>query len=407
MKVGAFALSGLLVMGLVIFLIGDARRLFSSSDEYYATFRDIEGLKPGSPVRMGGLDVGRVRRIDYASDATSDEIRVTLRIVREEARRIREDSVAQISPKGMLGDKLITLTVGAVGKQPLAAGDTIRSVPSSDMLGQIQGMAEKADGVLSDLKETSSTLAEDQFRDDLRQSAASVRNILQTLESGDGYVTRLMSDESEAKKLSRTLSNLENTSARLSSVLSGLDSVLSGLDKAVARVNTGPGLAHEVIYGESGAQMPAQIGQAAEQVALTLAGIREGDGLARNLLFGGETTEASAKVVSDLAAISGDLRAITQRMREGKGTLGALMVDPSVYEDLKVLLGNVQRNEVLRALVRYSIKRDEQSRRVEVRDPESPAVVTRTPAARSSAAAAQSSKADEPLKPSKKQPAAP
>jgi phospholipid/cholesterol/gamma-HCH transport system substrate-binding protein len=46
------------------------------------------------------------------------------------------------------------------------------------------------------------------------------------------------------------------------------------------------------------------------------------------------------------------------------------MVDPSVYEDLKVLLGNVQRNEVLRALVRYSIKQDEGQPRVEVRDPE-------------------------------------
>ena len=44
---------------------------------------------------------------------------------------------------------------------------------------------------------------------------------------------------------------------------------------------------------------------------------------------------------------------------KGKGTLGALLVDPTVYEDIKSAVGNVERNEVLRALVRYSIKADE------------------------------------------------
>jgi len=36
-----------------------------------------------------------------------------------------------------------------------------------------------------------------------------------------------------------------------------------------------------------------------------------------------------------------------------------LLVDPTIYEDLKSAVGNVERNQVLRALVRYSIKEDE------------------------------------------------
>ena len=51
-------------------------------------------------------------------------------------------------------------------------------------------------------------------------------------------------------------------------------------------------------------------------------------------------------------------------IKEGKGTVGALLTDHSVYEDLKILLGNVGRNRSLRALVRYSISRDEQTGRV-------------------------------------------
>ncbi|MEO7112287.1 MAG: MCE family protein, partial [Polyangiaceae bacterium] len=56
---------------------------------------------------------------------------------------------------------------------------------------------------------------------------------------------------------------------------------------------------------------------------------------------------------------SDDLREIVANVKAGRGTLGALLVDPSVYEDIKSVVGNVDRNEVLRALVRYSIKADE------------------------------------------------
>ena len=60
--------------------------------------------------------------------------------------------------------------------------------------------------------------------------------------------------------------------------------------------------------------------------------------------------------------ISSQTHALMTDIRAGRGTLGALLVDPSLYEDIKTLVGNVQRNEVLRALVRYSIHQDEGAR---------------------------------------------
>jgi phospholipid/cholesterol/gamma-HCH transport system substrate-binding protein len=56
-------------------------------------------------------------------------------------------------------------------------------------------------------------------------------------------------------------------------------------------------------------------------------------------------------------------------VKAGRGTVGGLLVDPSVYEDIKSLVGNVERNHVLRALVRYSIKQNEEQRpHAEVKD---------------------------------------
>ncbi|MGZ6081802.1 MAG: MlaD family protein, partial [Myxococcaceae bacterium] len=52
---------------------------------------------------------------------------------------------------------------------------------------------------------------------------------------------------------------------------------------------------------------------------------------------------------------SEDLKAISGKIRAGEGTLGALVVDPSVYDDLRTILGNVKRNKVLQELVRITV----------------------------------------------------
>ena len=54
-------------------------------------------------------------------------------------------------------------------------------------------------------------------------------------------------------------------------------------------------------------------------------------------------------------------------LEKGRGTVGGLMVDPSVYEDLKTILGNVQRNVLLKALIRFTIKQGDIERPAHLR----------------------------------------
>ena len=75
-----------------------------------------------------------------------------------------------------------------------------------------------------------------------------------------------------------------------------------------------------------------------------------------SLIYGDSNSQ---HLMANVDAMSDDLRAIVSNMRSGKGTLGALLVDPSIYDDVKALIGNVDRNQVLRALVRYSIKQED------------------------------------------------
>lgn len=353
-RVGAFVLLGLVLMAALVFIIGDARRVFEKKVAYTAHFDDVQGLIPGSMVLMGGVNVGEVRSVKYPDDPRSPRIQVSIAITKTESRRIRQDSTISIAPKGLLGDKLLSLSVGNPDLPELPAGSTIPTSEGGGLFSQVEEMGAKADAVLTNLEKTSGTLAEDQFRQDLRESATAVRSLLQKAESGQGYIPRLLTDQQEAERLSKVIQNLEVSTRRL-------DQLMRGIDAAVNRVNHGPGLVHELIYAEEGSKAASQVGQAAEELATTLKAVREGDGIAHDLLFGGDGSDSAEQVLANLAAVSQDLKGVTGQIKDGKGTLGALLNDPSVYEDLKVLLGNVQRNQVLRALVRYSIQADEKS----------------------------------------------
>jgi phospholipid/cholesterol/gamma-HCH transport system substrate-binding protein len=342
LKVGAFVLAGLTVVGALIFVIGDSRRMFERHAEYSIVFQQIQGLGRGSPVRMGGLDVGSVADVRYGENAKDDRIYVTVSIATSEAVRIRQDSVASIASKGLLGDKMVIITTGSPNAQALPPGSTIRSEEAQDLeeiIGNLKDIGSKASQVMDNLQKTTDTLANEQFREDVRAGMASLRKLLDSVANGKGYANKLLTDEAEAQRLSSTIANLEKTSA-------SLDDFVAGLNTAVARVNHGPGLAHEVIYG--GDDAVSSVSAAADETALLLKEIRAQGG-------GQKLGEA----LNNLSAASQDLKALAADLRAGKGTLGALLVDPSVYEDVKVLLGNVQRNEALRALVRYSIRSDE------------------------------------------------
>ena len=361
-KVGAFVLAGLAVLGVVIFLIGEERRAFSSKETYTTVFKDVQGLRRGSPVRMGGVDIGSVSEVGYGSEAKDQKIYVRMAVVDREARRIRADSVATIEAKGLLGDKMITISVGSQNKPEVPPGGAIPSRDASDiteMMGRLGQITVQVERVVNNLERTTGALAEPAFHEDVRQGVSALSRILISVEKGDGYVGRLLKDPAEADRISHAIGSLEQAGA-------GLDQATRSINEILGQVKSGPGLAHEVVYGDQSSKVIAQFGGAAEEVGIALKGIREGDGIARAVLFGGD--DRTKEIFENLTDASEDLKAIAAGLRSGRGTLGALLVDPSVYEDLKLVLGNVERNKALRALVRYSIKKDGSPPRVEDRD---------------------------------------
>jgi phospholipid/cholesterol/gamma-HCH transport system substrate-binding protein len=133
---------------------------------------------------------------------------------------------------------------------------------------------------------------------------------------------------------------------------------MADVHEVTTQIRSGPGLAHAVIYD---GEVSKSAAGALDELHKDLLAVRQGNGLARALLYGdGEGGAEQQRMMKNLGAATDDVRAIVASVRAGKGTLGALLVDPSLYEDLRSTISNVQRSDVLRALVRYTIKKDEE-----------------------------------------------
>lgn len=358
-KVGLFVLSGLLFSALVIFLIGDERRFFNSSMPIHTKFSDVQGLKAGAPVRMGGIDVGTVKKVGYKKGSIDTTIYVELDIVKDEAARIRKDSIARVAAKGLLGDKMVEITKG-VSSETVPPGGEIKGEEPTDLMGIAQGMTTKANDALGNISKVSESFADERLHQDIRGSAASMNKLLGDVANGEGYPHKFLTEKDEAERISNTLKNIEKATAELTLTLVEVRGV-------VTRVKSGPGFAHDMIYGDGPKNEIAQFGAAAGEVASTLKGIRDSDSFVHDALYGGKGNGAEA--LANVTAMTADLRAIVADMRKGKGTVGALLVDPSIYDDVKTMVGNVSRNDILRSLVRYSIRQDEKKPTVEVTPP--------------------------------------
>ena len=349
-RVGIFVLLGLTIIGVGIFMIGDTKRLWDPKIPYRAAFADVAGLKPGAPVRMGGVDIGTVMKVGHAEDVADPRIHVTLSIVRSESTRIFNDSIAKVANKGLLGDKMIEITVtdGKAGR--LDPSKTLMKseepVDFGKYLAKADSIAASAEAAIGNIERATRGLGDPKFAEDLKGTVASLHDILDAVAHKDSAVHRLLTSKEEADRIDHLLANVETATRTL-------DATMNNVRSITEQVKTGPGIAHAVLYD---GELSSNAAGAVAELERDLRAVREGNGIARAIIYGDDKTQ---QIMGNVNAMSGDLRSIVAGIKAGKGTLGGLLVDPSIYEDLKSAIGNVERNEVLRALVRYSIKADE------------------------------------------------
>lgn len=346
-RAGLFIAFGLALAGLVIFVIGKERRLFEEENTYTGAFENVDGLALDSPVRLGGLQVGKVSKITFAPDLGDKRIIVTMEISNRFQERIRLDSVARVTGRGVLGDKAIDISLGSPEKDVIPNKAEIPTGTSGDISSLLKATGEVIDNAVNitrDLRAGVQSYTTPEIRADVTQFIRSARNIAAEIEGGKGVVHTLIYDK-------KTSDEVKTLIARASDVALRLDDAASKVDVLLGDVKNGEGSLHALIYDKKIANAVNELGNAADELAKLVHDAKTSkDGAVYQLVYGDAKT-----LLTDLAGSAADIKAITTKVKAGEGTLGAVINDPTVYEDLKDLLGNLKRNRVLRELVRMSI----------------------------------------------------
>lgn len=294
-KVGIFVFAALAVAAFIIFMIGSEKRVFQSQYTLKCTFSDISGLRIGAPVQLAGVDVGFVDDIRFPKDLMKKDIEVTLKVAEKYKERIREDSVATINTQGLLGDKYIFVSVGSSDKPVLKEGDVLKT---KEVVG-LFALAEKGGEILEDLQGLAKNAS--QFFEDLHEGEEDVKGIL-----------------------------------------SSIKNVLNEVEK-------GRGLIHALVYDPKGEEVLQDIAASMESLKVFLGETEKGDGRRRRV-------KSLSRNLNDVAV---NLKDITDKVNRGQGTLGGLILDPTIYNEIRSIFGKANRNSLFKTIVRTTLMENE------------------------------------------------
>lgn len=304
---GVFALASLATLAGMILSLSSERGIFRARYPLRCYFSDVQGLLPGAPVRLAGKDVGAVRAVRFGPlGGERPPVEVLLEVDREVQARIRSDSIARIGTIGLLGDTYVEVSVGSLDADVLAAG---AELPAESPLALNRVVATGTEAL-----------------DQIAQLAASANEVV-----GD-FRGRMGGER----------------------VVDALDAITESVDHVtsiVAEVREGEGLLHSLVYDSYEGSGVESIERSLATLEDILREIQDGRGVLHTLIY---DEPEDQDVVMQMLEAGARLNAILEKVDRGDGTVGLLLNDPTVYEDLHVLLSGAQRSLVVRSLIELS-----------------------------------------------------
>lgn len=191
-KLGAFSVVALVIAVAAIYYIGQQKNKFGSVLHVYALFNSVSGLKNGSNVRLGGIDVGTVDAISLVTDTT---VQVDMIIQKKVQRFIRRDARASIGSEGLMGDKVVTITAGTPGQPPVGNGDSLgssRPIETDAIMASLKTSADNAAIITGNLADISSRITH-----------------------GQGALGKLLHDTTLSSNISSTVKHLNTSTQKL------------------------------------------------------------------------------------------------------------------------------------------------------------------------------------------------
>jgi phospholipid/cholesterol/gamma-HCH transport system substrate-binding protein len=302
--VGAFFLLALSGFAVMVLSLSTRTGVWTRHYDLVARFGDVKGLIGSAPVRLAGKRVGRVKSVGFdVEDPDHPGLLVVMQIRQDVQERIRTDSVATIGSAGLLGDRVIEISLGTPKGEVLGDGDLLASVDPLDLNVTIDKGARALDNV-ANLAANLNSRVEDFDAESggkkLAESVASLGDVILEVREGEGLLHSLIYDTTEGTGVQ------------------SIEGSLATLERILLEIDQGEGILHSLIYDKPTEQ---------------------------DLVL--EALQAGARLNSILAKID-----------QGQGTIGLMLNDPTLYEEIKILVGGANRSAVVRAMI-WMMSQDE------------------------------------------------
>ncbi|WP_457280602.1 MlaD family protein [Polaromonas sp. P5_D5] len=270
----------LLVVGSALYVMY-ARGAFESTQSLVLIAEDSEGVVVGMDLTFSGFPIGRVKRIELASDGKA---RILVDVASKDAHWLRTTSVFTLV-RGLVGGTNIRAYTGLLNDPPLPDGAE-RTV----LLGDAAGEVPKVIAAAKDLIENLNTLTGSGGA--VGTSLANLQTLTERLNGPGGALTVLLGSEAEAKKFAATL---ERT-----------NSLLTKLDGLAAKTDT-------QVFGDKGlmpetratvVQLNAMLGEARTSLKKVDALLQDAQAVTRN----------AKDATDDLGALRADVEASLRKV---------------------------------------------------------------------------------------------
>lgn len=294
-QLGVFIALAIIASLLVVEMVGGLD-FFKKGYHVAAQFASIQDLKIGDSVKMSGVAVGRVDKIELAEG----KVKVIMRINKNAI--IKTDSTAVIRFVGLMGQNYVAVDFGTPTAPIASEGSLIASAEQADLNSLMAKLDNAAAGVENLTKSFTGDKIDNllgPITDFMRQNAepltasiGNLKNISSQIASGQGTVGRLIYSNELYSAAVATMTNMESAAADLKTTIADAQQLLNG-------INSGQGT----------------LGR-----------------LAKDETLYNETTAAMT-----------NLHAILFKINDGKGTIGKLVNDQEFYRNAKLTLQKVDK----------------------------------------------------------------
>lgn len=309
-----FALA--MIAAFILFEMVGASSLFKPTYELNGRFTNIQELKEGDPVKMAGVEVGRVGKIGFEDD----KVKVTMEI--KDGIPVKTDSKATIKFAGLMGQNFVSINLGTAPTK-FENGANIETVEQADL----SAIMAKLDNVASGIENVTKSFSGDSIQnvlgpmtDFLKENnpklsviLGNLQNVSTQMAEGKGTVGKLLQDESLFNDAKGAVNTLNTTAEEIKVAVTEARTIVGNANRALGQAEGALTDARKVVND-----------------------INEGKGslgkMMKDETLYNETTTAMV-----------NLKEILQKINQGQGSVGKLVNDEALYKNVKMTLQKVEK----------------------------------------------------------------